>query len=298
MSKTQDQPKLFIKKYCKVSGSGLSFNKEEGCFCSWLQIESKQDNYAKLDWWERTESFSIRLDAHNAITIIEGKIENVLNADSLTYLIIEGIKKMRETLSFQAECFDLMLSHIGITEEECIPIMVDLFLDKCVSCMNKSFPVTQRTYDRWVEKGCKKEAKKERIASTFGKDFLENLTKSLSSFHDAYIKIKTNILFTFFKQQYRGFTRYTDDELKQKATKEAKETWGFWLNSEVFSITDILLKYDVGTCSYYNVHFDPSTMKIEGDIFGDSGKCLHFHTIFAGGYNIQCLHTRTLAHVH
>jgi hypothetical protein len=297
MSKAQDQAKSFIKKYCRVYGSGVSFNKEDGCFCSWLEIESKQENYSKLDWWERNESFSIRLHVQDAITIIEGKIENVLNADSLEDLIIDGIKEMRDTFSFKSECFDTMLSHIGITENECVSVMAELFLDKCVSCMNKSFPVTQRAYDRWVEKGCKQEAKKERIASVFGKDFEEALTNGIASFHDAYIESKTKMLFAFFKQQYGGFTRYTDVELKEKASREAEETWGFWLKFEVIGITDILLRYDVGKCTHYDLQFDNACMKVEGDIFGDTGKRLHFHTIFAGGYNIQCLHTRTIAHV-
>lgn len=297
MSKEQNQAVKFIKKYCKVSGSGVSFDKEDGCFCSWLEIESKQDNYSKLDWWERNESFSIRLSVQDAITVMEGKIENTLDVTLLKDFILSGIKDMRDTFSFKSECFNTMLSHIGITENECVSVMADLFYDKCVSVMNKSFPVAQRAYDKWVEKGCKQEARKERIASVFGAEFLDSLRQAILSFKDAYLESNTKMLYNFFKKQYGSFTRYTDEELKQKAAKESLESWSFWKEAELFNITDILLRYDVGTCKEYRIDLDTHTMKIEGCITGDTGKQLHFHTIFAGGYNIQCLHMRTLANV-
>ena len=294
---TLEQAKKFIKKNCRLYGNGISFYKEESRFSSYVLIESKQEVYSNVDWWERDDSFSIQLKVQDAIEIVEGKIENILNETLFNTLIINGIKDMRETFKFKAECFDRMLDHLGISEGECVSIMIDLFLDKCKSSLDKSFPVAQRSYDKWVEKGCQVQVKKERIASTFGKDFLDSLTDGISSFHDVYIQNQTESLFEFFKMQYGRFTKRSDEDLMKQAKNEANSSWPLWLKFEVYGITDILLNYNVGKCDHYNLDFDTINMKVEGDIFGEDGKRLHFHTIFAGGYNIQRLHTRTIAHV-
>lgn len=294
---SMDQAKAFIKKYCQLAGSGISFDKDDGVFTSWIEIKSKQDNYSKIDWWERTEYFAIYIKAQDAIILNDGKLENLLDADLFKSLIKKGLAEMRELYAYQVPCFQLMLSKLGITEDECIGIMAGLYLDKCKSIMDKSFPVVQRAYDRWAAKGDNLAAKKERIASTFGKAFIDDLTKGVESFHDAYIESETGNLFVLFKKQYGSFNKYTEEELREKAKEEAISSWPLWCLSEVSNITDILMRYDVGKCEHYDLRFDPAAMRVEGVIYGDTGKQLKFHTIFAGGYNIQKLHTRTIAHI-
>lgn len=293
--------KKFLRKHTRLTGSGVSFSSKNGKFYSYSHVETKRSFEDDVEWTEHNDSFSIQIQIENAVDVCEGKITNTLNGETLMCLIIDGISEMKELFKWKTEAYCKTLDNLHINEDEFIAIVSELYLDKVKSQMVKSFPVTQRAYDKFVEKGCAVQKKKERIASTFGQEFISDLEKGVLSFHDEYIKSQTNALFRLFKQMNKRVvdTRFakTDEELMERASKEANESWMPWANNEVRSILDILLSYDAGTLKTYNMNFDKSTMSVEGNIFGDTGKRLNFRTIFAGGYNIQRLHTRTIAHI-
>ncbi len=293
--------KKFLRKHTRLTGSGVSFNREDGKFHSFCQIETKRSFEDDVEWTEHNDSFSVRIQIENAVDVCDGKITNTLSNETLMCLFIDGISEMKELFKWKTEVFCKTLDNLHIDENEFIALVSELYLDKVKSQMEKSFPVTQRSYDKFVEKGCAIQKKKERIASTFGQEFISDLESGVLSFHDEYIKSQTNALFRLFKMMNKRITcaRFvkTDEELMERASKEAIESWIPWANNEVRSILDILLSYDAGTLKTYNMNFDKSTMSVEGNIFGDTGKRLNFRTIFAGGYNIQRLHTRTIAHV-
>lgn len=293
--------KKFLRKHTRLTGSGVSFSSKNGKFYSYSHVETKRSFEDDVEWTEHNDSFSIQIQIENAVDVCEGKITNMLNGETLMCLIIDGISEMKELFKWKTEAYCKTLDNLHINEDEFIAIVSELYLDKVKSQMVKSFPVTQRAYDKFVEKGCAVQKKKERIASTFGQEFISDLENGVLSFHDEYIKSQTNALFRLFKQMNKRVvdTRFakTDEELMERASKEANESWMPWANNEVRSILDILLSYDAGTLKTYNMNFDKSTMSVEGNIFGDTGKRLNFRTIFAGGYNIQRLHTRTIAHI-
>ena len=293
--------KKFLRKHTRLTGSGVSFSSKKGKFYSYSRVETKRSFEDDVEWTEHNDSFSIQIQIENAVDVCDGKITNTLNDETLMCLIIDGISEMKELFKSQTEAYCKTLDNLHINEDEFIAIVSELYLDKVKSQMVKSFPVTQRAYDKFVEKGCAVQKKKERIASTFGQEFISDLENGVLSFHDEYIKSQTNALFRLFKQMNKRVVdiRFakTDEELMERASKEANESWMPWANNEVRSILDILLSYDAGTLKTYNMNFDKCTMSVEGNIFGDTGKRLNFRTIFAGGYNIQRLHTRTIAHV-
>ena len=293
--------KKFLRKHTRLTGSGVSFSSKKGKFYSYSRVETKRSFEDDVEWTEHNDSFSIQIQIENAVDVCDGKITNTLNDETLMCLIIDGISGMKELFKSQTEAYCKTLDNLHINEDEFIAIVSELYLDKVKSQMVKSFPVTQRAYDKFVEKGCAVQKKKERIASTFGQEFISDLENGVLSFHDEYIKSQTNALFRLFKQMNKRVVdiRFakTDEELMERASKEANESWMPWANNEVRSILDILLSYDAGTLKTYNMNFDKCTMSVEGNIFGDTGKRLNFRTIFAGGYNIQRLHTRTIAHV-
>ena len=291
--------KKFIKKYCRVLGSGVSFSREDGCFHSCVEIESKQDNDRNVDWWQHNDHFGIHLSVEKAVDVIDGRITLLLDLETFTSLMIEGISEMRDTFSFMSECIDHMIQNLHINEDECVSLMTELFMDRVKSLTEKSFPVAQRAYDKWVEKGSVVRYEKERIASKFGQDFIKELTDGVLSFHDVYIENETQCQYSIMKMQESRsrFHHHTDEEMRETAMRYAHEMWQPWSKGEIYGILKILLGYDVGTCQRYEMDFDVAKMKVEGNIYGDSGKRLNFRTIFAGGYNIQQLHMRTIAHV-
>lgn len=287
--------KKFIRKYCRIYGQGISFNRDDGTFQSWVEIESKRD-IEEVDWVEHNRNFGIRIPVQLAVSITNGQIINNLNDELFIELLIVGVAEMREDFKYKAIFFDLILEKLSISEKECFDIFKDLYLDRAISMMDKSFPVAQRAYDRWIEKGCIAKAKKEHLSSTFGDKFLSELLTGLNSFKNAYIAQETDIQFYILNKMYGRFQ--TKEFISNKAKKNAVDSWPYWVKSEYYSICEKLLDRDIGVCESFKLRFDEHTMKITGEIFGNTGKRLEFYTIFAGGYNIQRLHMRTIVHVY
>lgn len=306
-AKEFESAKKFVRKYFRAMGSGISFNRENGSFGSYVTIESKYGVEKDVPWWVRTSgNMSIRLSADVAIVVEDGKLVNTMDSVLLASLIQGmGVGDYGDGLSYNhshewyEEQLQAVYDNLHINEGEFINILCDLYLDKIITMINKSLPVAQKSYDKWIEKGCVATQRKERIASTFGDDFVKALVDGICSFHDEYIRIETAKEIDDMKERNRrcGKEIYKESEMQERAEKLAEGSWRRWSQYEVGTILDILLRYDAGKCVSFDIRFDKSSMTVEGNIHGDTGKRLNFHTIFAGGYNIQRLHTRTIAHV-
>ena len=318
--------KKFVRKNFRTYGSGISFNSSDGSFDSYANIEMKhafvdsvEDN-PELSFWPKHEQLNISMNVTNGVMVDkDNHIVNILDRERLSDSIKGcGIGDWKDGLSTwhvryehqkqmslkhgeepEADCFASLLDYLKINEDEFVGILCDLYLDTISRMIDRSIPVAQKAYDRWVEKGCVATKRKERIASTFGDAFVKALVDGICSFHDEYVRIETESeiirMRTVNAQCHREL--YKESEIRERAEKSAEESWKLWSRNEEDGIIDILLRYDAGKCETFEIHFDKSTMTVDGDIYGDTGKRLNFHTIFAGGYNIQKLHTRTIAHV-
>lgn len=318
--------KKFIRKNFRTYGSGISFTSSDGEFSSYANIEMKRafvdsiEDTPELSFWPKHEQLNINMNVTNGVIVDkDNHIVNILDRERLTDSIKGcGVGDWKDGLSTwhvryerhkqvsikygeepEADCFASLLDYLKINEDEFVGILCDLYLDTISRMIDRSIPVAQRTYDRWVEKGCVATKRKERIASTFGDAFVKALVEGICSFHDEYVRIERSKEINYMKEQNKRCNReiYKESEMQERAEKAAEGSWRYWSQYEVDTILDILLRYDAGKCETFEIHFDKYTMTVEGDIHGDTGKRLNFHTIFAGGYNIQKLHTRTIAHV-
>lgn len=288
--------KKFVRKYFPLHAYGVSFDKEEGKVVEgYSTISSKQGMCDSVDWCNRGDHTSIELHLEKGVTIIDDALTNTLTESQF----IEDIHASIQGISIQdyREFLDKVLANLHISMDEFVIILSSLYYNKVVESINKSLPKAQKIYDKWVEKGGVEKARKERIASTFGKDFIEELYNSILTFKSRYIELETDNLIARYK--LTGYLRFMSiDEINRKSKEEAEYNWEWWKKQELLSIEDTLLRYDVGKCVSYKIEINESTLTVNGDIYGDTGKRLNFHTIFAGGYNIQKLHTRTLPHVY
>lgn len=301
------EAKKFVRKYFKVTGSGVSFNREDGVFSSSCTIETKYGMEREVEWWKTPQNFYFHLSLESSVEVDEfSHIVNCLDETLLKALIRgigvgdyhDGLSYVHKS-SFLEEDFQRILSNLHIDESEFVCILCDLYFKKIHGMIERSLSVTQRAYDKWVESGCVETVRKERISSTFGDAFVKALTDSVLSFHDVFVKQKSEQeIFSMRQTNERAHREiYKESTMKEAAIKWAETSWKLWSQNEVRGILDILLRYDVGRCLSFELRYDDGKMVVEGDIHGDTGKRLNFHTIFAGGYNIQRLHTRTIAHV-
>ena len=325
-SKELVNAKKFVRKNFRTYGGGISFTSSDGEFSSYANIEMKRafvdsvEDTPELSFWPKHEKLDINMNVTNGVMVDkDNHIENILDRERLSDSIKGcGVGDWKDGLSTwharyeqhkqmsikygeepEADCFASLLDYLKINEDEFVGILCDLYLDTISHMIDRSIPVAQRAYDRWVEKGCIATKRKERIASTFGDAFVKALVDGICSFHDEYVRIEiANEIYRMKMSNARCCCElYKESEMQERAEKTAEENWKFWSHNEAEGIIDILLRYDAGKCVSFEIRFDKSTMTVEGDIHGDTGKRLNFHTIFAGGYNIQRLHTRTIAHV-
>lgn len=119
------------------------------------------------------------------------------------------------------------------------------------------------------------------------KQIAEEIEEDTRQFIEKMKKDSKEMEYKEFRKRYKysvelKYYYMKDDEIKKEAAHEAKEY-----------VLDLIHRAEkkVGQITKWNVHID--IRALNGWVEGTKGKAV-IETIFAGGYNIQCLHTRVL----
>lgn len=115
----------------------------------------------------------------------------------------------------------------------------------------------------------------------------EEIEEELKNFIDRMKKDRKELEYREYRKRYKysvelKYYYMKDEEIRKEAVHEAKE----WVLDLVHRV-----EKKVGQITNWNVHVD--IRALNGWVEGTKGNAT-IETIFAGGYNIQCLHTRVL----